>query len=300
MQSDWAGDQSARRFPSNRNLPEEMKWYEDHAYPGSDAPEDKQKAYYSDLLKQTDAWIKQHPNSYYIWSDRLQALDHLDDSPTAEVETCIAKLLALAQADKGPVPLDLVTDYQLVWALYNKKLQPRLQLELAQKSLDQLALESKQPSDDRTSSKTDNEDRAFWVPYNKFSGYFWEADAYVRLQQADKAQDAHRHADAASPRRDWRSFKAKSWMPWHITKAPYWPAWIRAAFLSPAKKTTSPMMLTSSGPASAGRTKAGNSGTRAAPMPSRLKAILPGRTLPIHCLPFSWPTCKAKPGSSPI
>jgi hypothetical protein len=197
MQSDWAGDQSARRFPSNRNLPEEMKWYEDHAYPGSDAPEDKQKAYYSDLLKQTDAWIKQHPNSYYIWSDRLQALDHLDDSPTAEVETCIAKLLALAQADKGPVPLDLVTDYQLVWALYNKKLQPRLQLELAQKSLDQLALESKQPSDDRTSSKTDNEDRAFWVPYNKFSGYFWEADAYVRLQQADKAQDALRHADAA-------------------------------------------------------------------------------------------------------
>ena len=122
---------------------------------------------------------------------------HLDDSPTAEVETCIAKLLALAQADKGPVPLDLVTDYQLVWALYNKKLQPRLQLELAQKSLDQLALESKQPSDDRTSSKTDNEDRAFWVPYNKFSGYFWEADAYVRLQQADKAQDALRHADAA-------------------------------------------------------------------------------------------------------
>jgi len=186
------------------------------------------------------------PQSYYIWSDRLQALDHLDDSPTAEVETCIAKLLALAQADKGPVPLDLVTDYQLVWALYNKKLQPRLQLELAQKSLDQLALESKQPSDDRTSSKTDNEDRAFWVPYNKFSGYFWEADAYVRLQQADKAQDALRHADAALQalksqingkgrfpqglrpsgilllaRRgaDWRSFKAKSWMPWHITKA---------------------------------------------------------------------------------
>jgi hypothetical protein len=196
-QSDWAAHQSARRFPSNRSLPEQMQWYEEYKYPGSDAPQDKQKAYYSDLLKQTDAWIKQRPNSYYFWFDRLQALDHLDDSPTAEVETCIAKMLALAHADKGGEPLDLVTDLQLAWALYNKKLQPRLQLELAQKGLDQFAIESKQPPDDRYSSKKDIEDGAFWRPYTKFSLYFYEADAYVRLKQADKAQDALTQADAA-------------------------------------------------------------------------------------------------------
>jgi hypothetical protein len=196
-QSDWAGDQSARRFPSNRNLPEEMKWYDNHAYPGSDAPVDKKKAYYSDLLKQTDAWIKEHPNSYYIWFDRLQALDNLDESPATEVESCIAKMLALAQADKGPAPLDLVTDLQLAGALYNKRLRPRLQLELAQKGLEQFAIESKQPPDDRNSSKKDIEDGAFWRPYTKFSLYFYEADAYVRLQQAEKAQDALRQADAA-------------------------------------------------------------------------------------------------------
>jgi len=195
-QSDWAADQSARRFPSNWILPERTLWYEDHKYPGSDAPEDKKKTYYSDLLKQTDAWIKLRPNSYYIWSDRLQALNNLDNSPTAEVESCFAKVLALAQADKGPEPLDSVTDFQLVWVLYNKKLQPRRQLELAQKGFEQFAVEYKQPPDDRYSSKKDLDDGTFWRTYYKFSAYFYEADAYVRLKQADKAQDALTQADA--------------------------------------------------------------------------------------------------------
>jgi len=73
-QSDWAADQGARRFPSPWNFPERSQWYKDHEYPGSDAPTDKKKAYYTDLLKQTDQWIKQRPNSYYIWWDRLDAL----------------------------------------------------------------------------------------------------------------------------------------------------------------------------------------------------------------------------------
>jgi hypothetical protein len=196
-QSNWAADQSARRFPSNSNLSEPTRWYEDHAYPGSDAPQDKKKAYYTDLLKQTDAWIKQRPNSYSIWFNRLQALENLDDAPAAEVESCIAKMLELAQADKGPEPLGFVTDLQIVVALYNKKLQPRRQLELAQKFLEQVAIESKQPLDDRYSSKKDIEDRAFWYAYYKFSSYLWEADAYVRLKQAGLAQEALTKADAA-------------------------------------------------------------------------------------------------------
>ena len=196
-QSDWAADQSARRFPSNSNLPERTQWYEDHAYPGSDAPEDKQKTYYSDLLKQTDAWIKLRPNSYAVWFDRLQALDRLDDSPTAEVESCVAKMLAIAQADKGPEPLDSVTDYQLLWVLYNKKLQPRRQLELAQKGLVQRDTEFNQPADDRYSSKKAIEEGTFWRPFWRFSAHFYEADAYVRLKQADKAQDALAQADAS-------------------------------------------------------------------------------------------------------
>jgi hypothetical protein len=196
-QSDWAGDENARRFPSIRNLAEETKWYETHAYPGSDAPAEKKKLYYSDLFKQTDTWIKTHPNSYYIWFDRLQALDYLDDSTPGEIESCIAKMLAIAHADKGPEPLDFTTDFQILLVLYNKKLQPRLQLEIAQKGLEELAIEAKQPPDDRYSSKKDIEGRGFWIPYNKFSCYLYEADANVRLLQAGSAQDALAGADAA-------------------------------------------------------------------------------------------------------
>lgn len=194
-QSDWAADQSARHFPSPWNLPERSKWYKDHEYPGSDAPVDKKRVYNTELLRQTDEWIKLRPNSYSIWFDRLSALDHLDDAPTAEVESCLARALAIAQADKGPEPLDSVTDWQLVHVIYNKKLQPQRQLELAQKGLEEFAIESKQPPDDLYSSKKDIEEGAFWRSYYKFSGYFYEADAYVRLKQADKAQDTLAQAD---------------------------------------------------------------------------------------------------------
>jgi hypothetical protein len=196
-QTEWAANEGARRFPSNSNLPGRTRWYETHDYPGSDAPEDKKKAYYSDLLKQTDTWIKLRPNSYAIWFDRLQALDILNDSPAAQVESCVTKMLAIAQADKGPEPLDSVTDYQIIWALYTKKLQPRLQLELAQKALEQRDTEFNQPVDDRYSSKKDIEANTFWRPYWRFSAHFYEADAYVRLKQADKAREALAQADTA-------------------------------------------------------------------------------------------------------
>ncbi len=196
-QSDWAADQSARRFPSNSNLPERTRWYEGHAYPGGDAPVDKTKAYYSDLLKETDAWVRQRPNSYVIWFDRLRALESLDDSAPSDLETCAAKMLAIAHADKGPEPLDAVTDYQLAIALYSKRANARLQLELAQKGREQTAAEYMQPDDDRYVSKKRMESRSFWSTDLKFSGYFYEADAYVRLKEAGKAREALTQAGAA-------------------------------------------------------------------------------------------------------
>src|SRR5262249_43403286 len=150
------------------------RWYQDH--PGSDTPADQKKAYFSDLLKQTDAWIKQRPNSYYIWFDRLTALNNLDDAPPAEVESCFAKALAVAQADNGPEPLDSTTDCQLANVLYNKRLQPQRQLELAQNALQQHAIESQQPPYDLYFSKKNIEEVAFGHAYLKFLGYFYEAD----------------------------------------------------------------------------------------------------------------------------
>ncbi|HLK66621.1 MAG TPA: hypothetical protein VKU19_24470 [Bryobacteraceae bacterium] len=195
-QSDWAADQRALRFPSNSNLPERTRWYESHDYPGSDAPQDKKKAYYRDLLRQTDAWIRQRPNSYIIWFNRLQALENLDDASDAELESCVAKMLVLARADKGPEPLDSVTDYQLLFPLYDRKLQPQRLLELAQKALEQREAESTRLPDDRYISKKAIEELSFWRPYWRSFAYFYEAEAYVRLKQAGNARDALAQADA--------------------------------------------------------------------------------------------------------
>jgi hypothetical protein len=195
--STLAALESARRFPSNSNLPERTQWYESHAYPGADAPSEKRKAYYRDLLKQTDTWTKQHPTAYPVWFDRLQALETLDDAPAADVESCVAKLRSIAQAEKGPAPLDAVTDYQLLLALYNKKLLPSLQLELAQKALEQRDAELQRPPDDRYSSKRMIDANTFGRPFWRFSALFYQVDAHVRLKQAGKAQDALAQADAA-------------------------------------------------------------------------------------------------------
>jgi hypothetical protein len=195
-QSRWAADQNARRFPSNASLPDRARWYEANDYPGSDAPQSRKKPYYSDLLRQTDSWIRQRPKSYPIWFDRLQALENLDDSPNTEVESCVAKLLAIAQTNKGPEPLDAVTDYQLIFALYARKLQPQRQLELAQKALAQRETEYQQIADDRYVASKNAAAPTFWRPYWRFSARFYEADAYVRLKQPAKAEDALAQADA--------------------------------------------------------------------------------------------------------
>jgi hypothetical protein len=196
-QSDWAADQLERHFPSPSSLPERSQWYKDHKYPNSDAPADQKKAYYSELLKQTDEWIKQRTNSYYIWSDRLDALQNLDDAPAAEVEACFAKVLQLAQADNGPEPLDSGTDFQLAMFLDLKKVEPERLLELSQKGLSQLEVEAKRPPYDLYSTKKDLEDSAFWNTFTRFSGCFYEAEAWVRLKQADKAQEALKQADGS-------------------------------------------------------------------------------------------------------
>jgi hypothetical protein len=189
-ESDWAADESARHFPSAWSLPESTQWFKVHPYPASDAPAEKKTAYFNELLKQTNGWLKQRPNLYYIWSDRLDALKNLDDSPPTEIESCLAKVADLAQADNGPNALDSNTDFQFAGTLYDKKLEPLRQLEFAQKGLDQLAVESKQPSNDMYSSKKEVEDQAFWNTFAKFSGHFYEVDAYIRLRESDKAQSA--------------------------------------------------------------------------------------------------------------
>src|ERR1035438_4794964 len=57
-QADWAHDERQRRLPEAWELYSMSKWYKDHPHPNTDDPAAKKRAYYADLLKQTDQWVK--------------------------------------------------------------------------------------------------------------------------------------------------------------------------------------------------------------------------------------------------
>jgi AhpC/TSA family len=196
-QSDWAKNESANRFPSPWQLPSRDQWLKDHPRPNDDAPFDQRQAYNRELLKQTNDWIKQRPNSIYIWYSRLGPVEDLDEVPAAEAEECVDKILKLAQADAGPEPVDSDTRFTLAEALHKRKLEPQRQVEMAQKGLQQLDEEAKQPPYDLYTSKKDIDDRNFYRAYQKAQGLFYEADGYVRLNQPKKAQAALADFDTA-------------------------------------------------------------------------------------------------------
>jgi AhpC/TSA family len=187
-QSDWAGGEGARRFPSAYNLPERSKWEKDHQYPGDDTPADKKQAYYSDLLKQTDEWTRERPNTTYIWMERLDALEHLDNTSAADVQACLDRVMQVAEANAGPQPLDSYVYFSVAEVLSKKHLQPDREVEMASKGLDQLAAEVKQPPYDLYATPKDIDDQNFYNANQRAQGVFYEADGYLQLSNPEKAQ----------------------------------------------------------------------------------------------------------------
>jgi hypothetical protein len=187
-QSDWADEENARRFPTPYYLPERQKWQKDHQYPANDTPADKKQAYYSELLKQTDDWVKQRPNTTYFWTERLDALEHLDNASPADVEACADRVMQVAEANGGPQPLDSYVYFSVAEALSKKHLQADREVEMARKGIDQLEAEIKQPPDDLYATAKDLDDQNFYNATQRAQGLFYKADGYLQLNQPDKAQ----------------------------------------------------------------------------------------------------------------
>jgi hypothetical protein len=188
-QSEWAMIGRQTRFPlAQEKLSSKDQWSKDHPRPNDDAPFDQKQAYDRELLKASADWIKQRPNSLYIWYSRLGPMEDLDEVPAAEVEACVNRMLELAQADAGPEPIDSNTRFDIAEALYKRKLQPQGLVEMARKGLEQLDVEAKQPPYDLFFTKKELDDQNFYRIYQKARGLFYEADGYVRLKQAE---DAH-------------------------------------------------------------------------------------------------------------
>jgi hypothetical protein len=187
-QSDWAEEQEQVRFPQSWSLMAMSKWRKDHHYPSEDAPPDKKRAYYSDLLQQTAQWVKERPNTTFIWMERLDAMEHLEDVAQAEVKTAVDQTIKVMMSNAGPEGPGS-NDYGNVAEVLSKKhLEPERVVEMAQKGLAKWEIESKEPYYDLYATKENLEDNKFYQAYSRLQGMGFETDGYMQLKQPDKAQ----------------------------------------------------------------------------------------------------------------
>ena len=187
-QSDLVGDQEQARFPSPWSTPAMAKWRKDHHYPGDDAPPDKKRAYYSDLLQQTAQWVKERPNTTYIWFNRLNAMEHLEDVPSADVLKAVDEAVKVMMSNAGPEGPGSDDYGNIAEVLAKKHLEPERVVEMAQKGLDKWEIESKEPYYDTYATKENVEDNKFWQAYSRLQGMGFETDGYLQLKQPDKAR----------------------------------------------------------------------------------------------------------------
>jgi hypothetical protein len=187
-QSDWAEEQAQIRFPTPWSLLARSKWQRDHPYPGDDAPPDKKRAYYSDLLQQSAQWLKERPNTTYIWMERLDAMEHLEDVPSAEVMAGVDRAIKVMMSNAGPDGPGSDDCFSVAEVLSKKHLEPERVVEMAGKGLAQWEIEFKEPYYDFYATKEILEDHKFYQAYSRLQGMGFETDGYLQLKQPDKAQ----------------------------------------------------------------------------------------------------------------
>lgn len=187
-QSDWAQEQVQTRFPRPWELAAGSKWQKDHPWPGEDAPPDKKRAFYSDLLQQTGQWVKERPNTTFVWMERLDAMEQLEDVAAADVKAAADRALKVAMNNAGPDGPNSDDYSEVAEVLSKKHLEPERVVELAQKGLAKWAIESKEPFNDLYATKENLDDSKFYQAYSRLQGLEFEVDGYLQLKQADKAQ----------------------------------------------------------------------------------------------------------------
>jgi hypothetical protein len=187
-QSDWAEEQAQTRLPWYYELAAVTKWGKDHHRPGDDALPDVKRAYYRDLLQQSAQWVKERPNTSFFWTDRLDAMEHLEDVPTAEVLAAVDEATKVMMSNAGPEGPGSNDYFNIAEVLSKKHLQPERVVEMAQKGLAKWEIDSKEPYYDTYATKENLEDNKFYNAYSRLQGMGFEADGYLQLKQTDKVQ----------------------------------------------------------------------------------------------------------------
>jgi hypothetical protein len=187
-QSEWAQEQAQTRFPQPWELAAMSKWWKDHHWPSEDATPDTKRAFYSDLLQQSAQWVKERPNTIFIWYYRLEAMEELEDVAAADVEVATDQALKSAVDNAGPDGPSSNVYFNGAEVLSKKHIEPVRVVELAQKGLAQREIESKEPLHDLDATPENLDYNKFYPAYSRLRGLGFEVDGYLQLKQADKAQ----------------------------------------------------------------------------------------------------------------
>jgi hypothetical protein len=187
-QSDWAEEQEQTRFPTPYSLAAMSKWWKDHHYPGEDAPPDKRRAYYSDLLQQTAQWLKERPNTTFLYMQHLDAMEHLEDVSSGDVKTAVDQAVKVMMSNAGPEGSSSGDYFNIAEVLSKKHLEPERVVEMAQKGLARWAIDSKEPYYDLYATKERVEESKFYQVYSGLRGLGFETDGYLQMKEQAKAQ----------------------------------------------------------------------------------------------------------------
>ena len=186
-QADWAADERMGRWqpwaPASAG-----KWWKDHPRPATDMAADKKRSYYAALLKQTDLWFKESPKAADVWGVRLEAMEHLDDIPAADVEAVAGADLKYVTAQAGPDGPGSYEYFTIARVLSMKHLQPERVLELAEKGLAKAKTENSEPFYDTYATKDNLQESRFYQSLDPLTGSGLEAESYIQLKQPDKAR----------------------------------------------------------------------------------------------------------------
>jgi len=133
--------------------------------------------------------VKDRPNATYMWMNRLDAMEHLEDVPLADVKLAVDQAVKVMISNAGPEGPDTPYDYDSVAEVLSKKhLEPELEVEMAQKALSQWEIASKEPYYDLYATKENLDQNKFNQAYDHLLDQGYETDGYLQLKQPDKAQ----------------------------------------------------------------------------------------------------------------
>jgi len=147
------------------------------------------RAYNKELLAQTNKWIKERPNSAYLWEIRLDALTQLKEVSAEEIEAAADQLIQVAQKNAGPGGPDSGDYFNVARALSKRHLQPVRVLEMATKGLEASEIEDEYVFHNYDFIDKDGAaEFRLYRAHENLDGLAYLASAYIELKEADKAQ----------------------------------------------------------------------------------------------------------------